>query len=309
MQLNAKHLLTIRDLSAPEIRELVRHAAELKAALKGPGHAKSLAGKSVALIFDKPSTRTRVSFEVGVSQLGGKPLFMTSRDSQLGRDEPLKDTARVMSRYVDAMVVRTFGQNVVEDLAQWGSVPVINALTDLYHPCQVLSDLLTVSEHKGRLEGLTYAWLGDGNNMAHSWLEAAAALGLNLRLAYPPAFMPDQEIVEHARNQGAQITLSHDPREAVAGAHVVNTDVWASMGQEDQAGERRGAFEGFTLDAGLLSLADPAAIVLHCLPAHRGEEISEEVLEGPQSVVWDQAENRLHMQKAIMEALLAPQAS
>ena len=309
MHLNAKHLLTIRNLSASEIRDLVRRAAELKAALKGEGHPKALAGKSVALIFDKPSTRTRVSFEVGVAQLGGKPLFMTSRDSQLGRDEPLKDTARVMSRYVDAMVVRTFGQNVVKDLARWGSVPVINALTDLYHPCQVLSDLLTVKEHLGRLRGLTYAWLGDGNNMAHSWLEAAAALQLELRLACPPDFMPHEDIVAHAREQGAQITLTHDPREAIAEAQVVNTDVWASMGQEDQAGERRRAFEGFTLDAGLLSLADPAAIVLHCLPAHRGEEISEEVLEGPQSVVWDQAENRLHMQKAIMEALLAPQAS
>ncbi|MCF8042096.1 MAG: ornithine carbamoyltransferase [Desulfarculaceae bacterium] len=309
MHLKTKHLLTIRDLSASEIQDLVRRAAELKASLKTPGHEKSLSGKSVALIFDKPSTRTRVSFEVGVAQLGGKPLFMTSRDSQLGRDEPLKDTARVMSRYVDAMVVRTFGQNVVKDLAHWGSVPVINALTDCYHPCQVLSDLLTVSEHLGRLQGLTYAWLGDGNNMAHSWLEAAAALGLSLRLACPPDFMPHEDIVAHARAQGARITLTHDPREAIAGAQVVNTDVWASMGQEDQAGARRTAFEGFTLDAGLLALADPAAIVLHCLPAHRGEEISEEVLEGPQSVVWDQAENRLHMQKAIMEALLAPQAS
>jgi len=309
MHLKTKHLLTIRDLDSSEIRDLVSRAAELKAALKGGGHQMSLAGKSVALIFDKPSTRTRVSFEVGVAQLGGKPLFMTSRDSQLGRDEPLKDTARVMSRYVDAMVVRTFGQNVVKDLAHWGSVPVINALTDRYHPCQVLSDLLTVREHLGRLQGLTYAWLGDGNNMAHSWLEAAAALQLELRLACPPDFMPHEDIVAHAREQGAQITLTHDPREAIAGAQVVNTDVWASMGQEDQAGERRRAFEGFTLDAGLLSLADPAAIVLHCLPAHRGEEISEEVLEGPQSVVWDQAENRLHMQKAIMEALLAPQVS
>lgn len=309
MQLNTKHLLTIRDLRAEEVRGLVQRAADLKAALKGQGHLPSLAGKSVALIFDKPSTRTRVSFEVGVSQLGGKPLFMTSRDSQLGRDEPLKDTARVMSRYVDAMVVRTFGQEVVEELAQWGSVPVINALTDRYHPCQVLSDLLTVREHLGRLQGLTYAWLGDGNNMAHSWLEAAAALGLNLRLACPPDFMPDKGIVAHARERGAEIIITHDPREAIVGAQVVNTDVWASMGQEDQAGARRQAFDGYTLDAGLLALADPAAIVLHCLPAHRGEEISEEVLEGPQSVVWDQAENRLHMQKAILEALLAPQAS
>ncbi|WP_338606619.1 ornithine carbamoyltransferase [Desulfoferula mesophila] len=309
MQLNTRHLLTIRDLNPEEVRELVRRAAELKASLGSPEHPQPLRGKSVALIFDKPSTRTRVSFEVGVTQLGGKALFMTSRDSQLGRDEPLKDTARVMSRYVDAMVVRTFGQSVVEDLAQWGSVPVINALTDLYHPCQVLSDLLTVSEHLGRLEGIAYAWLGDGNNMAHSWLEAAAALKLNLRLACPPNFMPDAGIVAHARERGAEITLTHDPREAIAGAQVINTDVWASMGQEAEAGARLQAFAGYTLDAQLMSLADPKAIVLHCLPAHRGEEISEEVMEGPQSVVWDQAENRLHMQKAIMEALLAPQVS
>jgi ornithine carbamoyltransferase len=309
MKLKTKHLLTIRDLNAAEVRGLVERAAELKAALKGPGHGQPLAGKSVALIFDKPSTRTRVSFEVGISQLGGNTLFMTSRDSQLGRDEPLKDTARVMSRYVDCLVVRTFGQEVVGELARWGSVPVINALTDLYHPCQVLSDLLTVQERFGRLEGLTYAWIGDGNNMAHSWLEAAAALGLKLNLACPDGFTPEPGIVAHAREKGADISLGNDPRQAVEGAQVVNTDVWASMGQEGDASRRRELFAGFTLDAELLSLADPEAIVLHCLPAHRGEEISEEVMEGPQSVVWDQAENRLHMQKAILEALLTPQAS
>ncbi len=309
MQLNTKHLLCIRDLSLEEVRGLVSRAGELKAELKGEGHAKPLAGKSVALIFDKPSTRTRVSFEVGISQLGGNTLFMTSKDSQLGRDEPLKDTARVMSRYVDGLVVRTFGQEVVSELASWGGIPVINALTDLYHPCQVLSDLLTVRERLGRLRGLTYAWIGDGNNMAHSWLEAAAVLGLKLNLACPAGFMPDPEIVAHAQEQGAEINLGHDPRVAVAKAQVVNTDVWASMGQEAEAGQRRGAFAGYTLDAELLSLADPEAIVLHCLPAHRGEEISDEVMEGPQSVVWDQAENRLHMQKAILEALLSTQES
>ncbi|MCF8031533.1 MAG: ornithine carbamoyltransferase [Desulfarculaceae bacterium] len=309
MKLNTEHLLTIRDLSPAEVRGLVASAAELKAALKGAGHEKPLAGQSVALIFDKPSTRTRVSFEVGINQLGGNTLFMTSRDSQLGRDEPLKDTARVLSRYVDGVVVRTFGQEVVSELARWGDIPVINALTDRYHPCQVLSDLLTVQERFGKLDGLTYAWLGDGNNMAHSWLEAAAALGLTLNLACPEGFTPDPEIVAHARDKGAVINLGDDPRQAVAGAQVVNTDVWASMGQEGEADQRVKSFGGYTLDQKLLSLADPEAIVLHCLPAHRGEEISDEVMEGPQSVVWDQAENRLHMQKAILEALLGPQES
>ncbi len=284
---------------------LVERAAELKAALMGPGHGQPLVNKSVAMLFDKPSTRTRVSFEVGISQLGGNILFMTSRDSQLGRDEPLKDTARVMDRYVDGLVVRTFGQEVVEQLAQWGDIPVINALTDKYHPCQVLSDLLTVQEHLGQVEGLTYAWLGDGNNMAHSWLEAAAALGLDLRLACPPGFTPDEDILAYAQEQGASVLLTSDPKEAVAGAQVVNTDVWASMGQEDDASRRLELFRGFTVDNSLLSLASQDAIVLHCLPAHRGEEITEEVIEGPRSVVWDQAENRLHMQKAILEALLS----
>ncbi|MFZ5584417.1 MAG: ornithine carbamoyltransferase [Thermodesulfobacteriota bacterium] len=304
MQLNTKHLLTIRDLSPAEVRGLVARAAELKAGWGQGVRPRPLTDKVVALIFEKASTRTRVSFEVGTAQLGGRSIFMTSRDSQLGRSEPLKDTARVLSRYVDAMVVRTFGQDVVTELAQYAGIPVINALTDRYHPCQVLSDLLTVSERKGRLDGLTYCWLGDGNNMAHSWLEAAAKLGLSLRLACPQGFEPDPEILAHARAQGAAVLLTADPREAVTGADVVNTDVWASMGQEDDALRRRELFNGYTLDAKLLSLAAKDAMVLHCLPAHRGEEVSDEVLEGPQSVVWDQAENRLHMQKAILEALV-----
>jgi ornithine carbamoyltransferase len=305
MQLQTKHLLTIRDLEPGEVLGLVERASELKAALSGAGHGKPLANKSVALLFDKPSTRTRVSFEVGINQLGGNTLFMTSKDSQLGRDEPLKDTARVMERYVDCLVVRTFGQNVVQELARWGGIPVINALTDRYHPCQVLSDLLTVQENLGQVEGLTYAWLGDGNNMAHSWLEVAASLGLNLRLACPPGFTPDEDILAYAQEQGAEVLLTTDPKEAIAGAQVVNTDVWASMGQEEDAARRLQLFEGYTVDNSLLSLASQDAIVLHCLPAHRGEEISEEVIEGPRSVVWDQAENRLHMQKAILEALLS----
>jgi len=304
MRLNTKHLLTIRDLSPDEVRGLVARAAELKAGWPAGIRPRPLADKVVALIFEKASTRTRVSFEVGVAQLGGRTIFMTNRDSQLGRSEPLKDTARVLSRYVDALVVRTFGQEVLTELTRFGDIPVVNALTDLYHPCQVLSDLLTVSEVKGRLEGLTYCWLGDGNNMAHSWLEAAAKLGLSLRLACPEGFRPDPGILAHARARGAEVLLTGDPREAIAGADVVNTDVWASMGQEDDAERRRKLFDGYTLDAKLLSLAAKDAMVLHCLPAHRGEEIGEEVLEGPQAQVWRQAENRLHMQKAILEALV-----
>jgi len=305
MKLATKHLLTIRDLSREEILALVKRAAELKAGWKEGLRPQPLADKTVALIFEKASTRTRVSFETGIGQLGGHSLFLSGRDTQLARSEPLRDTARVLSRYVDAVVVRTFGQEMVEELARWGSIPVINALTDRYHPCQVLSDLLTVSEHKGDPAGLTYAWLGDGNNMAHSWIEAAGRLGFTLKLACPEGYHPDPEIVAHARSQGAEVVVTGDPAQAVRGAQVVSTDVWASMGQEDEAAERARVFSPYRLDAELLAKAEPGAIVMHCLPAHRGEEITEEVLEGPQSVVWDQAENRLHMQKAILEALLS----
>ena len=304
MKINTEHLLTIRDLGKEEIKGLMERAAFLKAGWQKNERPRPLADKTVALIFEKPSTRTRVSFEVAVSQLGGRPLFMNSRDSQLARSEPLRDTARVLSRYVDAVVVRTFGHEVVESLARFGSIPVINALTDLYHPCQVLSDLLTVKEYKGDPEGLSFCWLGDGNNMAHSWIEAAARLGFALRLACPEGYLPDEGVLSHARSLGAEILLTQDPAEAIAGTDVVSTDVWASMGQEDEAKERMKVFSPYGLDEKLLAKADQKAIVLHCLPAHRGEEISEAVLEGPQSVVWDQAENRLHMQKAILEALL-----
>jgi ornithine carbamoyltransferase len=263
-----------------------------------------LQDKTVALIFEKPSTRTRVSFEVATLQLGATSLFMASRDTQLARSEPLADTARVMSRYVDAMVVRTFGHEVVEGLSCHATVPVINALTDRYHPCQVLSDLLTVSEKLGKVKGVKYCWIGDGNNMAHSWLELAGCLQLDLSLACPRGFDPDPGIVEHAISQGARVSLGHDPAQAVQGAQVVSTDVWASMGQEADAERRRRAFSGFTVDQDLMQKAAPQAMVLHCLPAHRGEEISEQVIESPQSAVWDQAENRLHMQKAILEALM-----
>ena len=304
VKLQSKHLLTIRDLEAGEVFGLIERAAALKQGWQDRYTPAALANKSVALIFEKPSTRTRVSFEMAVVQLGGHAMFMPSHETQMARSEPLADTARVMSRYVDALVVRTYGQEVVEELAAQGTIPVINALTDLYHPCQVLSDLLTVQEQLGNVTESVYCWLGDGNNMAHSWIEAAACLGFELRLACPQGFLPDEAVMASAQERGAKVSLSNDPQQAIQGAQVVSTDVWASMGQENQAQTRQQAFAGFTLDEALLGLADPKAIVLHCLPAHRGEEISEEVLEGPHSVVWDQAENRLHMQKAILEALV-----
>jgi ornithine carbamoyltransferase len=304
VKLDSKHLLTIRELETGEVFGLVERAAALKRGWKNGYAPQALAAKSVALIFEKPSTRTRVSFELAVVQLGGHAMFMPSSQTQMARSEPLADTARVMSRYVDAMVVRTYGQEVVEELAARGDIPVVNALTDKYHPCQVLSDLLTVQEQLGNLVDPIYCWLGDGNNMAHSWIEASACLGFELRLACPKGFLPDAAIMKSAQERGAKISLVNDPKEAIQGAQVISTDVWASMGQEEEAKTRQQAFAGFTLDSGLMALADPKAIVMHCLPAHRGEEISEEVLEGPNSVVWDQAENRLHMQKAILEALV-----
>jgi ornithine carbamoyltransferase len=258
------------------------------------------------MIFEKASTRTRVSFEVGAFQLGAAAITLSSRDMQLGRGEPIKDTARVLSRYLDALVVRTFEHAKIEEMAAHASVPVVNALTDASHPCQLLADLLTVAERFGadalRRADLEVAWVGDGNNMANSWLEAAAVLGFHLRLACPAGYDPDAALLARA---GARARVVREPRDAVRGAHVVNTDVWASMGQEAEAEERRRRFAGYIVDRPLLAVADPKAIVLHCLPAHRGEEIAEDVLEGPQSAVFDEAENRLHAQKALLELFLA----
>jgi len=255
------------------------------------------------MIFAKSSTRTRVSFEVGAYQLGGHALFLSSRDIQLGRGEPIRDMARVLSRYVDGIMIRTFDQPDVEELARFSTVPVINGLTDLQHPCQILADLLTVREAIGGWENKVVAWIGDGNNMAHSWLDAAGVLGFELRLACPSGYQPDPAIL--ARSQArTRVVLTDDPAEAAAGAHVVNTDVWASMGQEAEQAERELAFKGFIVDAALMRRAASGAIFLHCLPAHRGEEVSDEVIEGAQSRVWDEAENRLHVQKALMAILM-----
>jgi ornithine carbamoyltransferase len=295
-----RHFLAIPDFSKPELLAVFDLAARMK---RGDYRDKPLAGKTLGMIFAKSSTRTRVSFEVGAFQLGGHALFLSSRDIQLGRGEPIKDTARVLSRYVDGIMIRTFDHADVEELARYGSIPVINGLTDLLHPCQVMADLLTVREALGGWDDKVIAWVGDGNNMANSWINAAGSLGFELRLACPQGYEPNAEILR--RNQSkATITLTHDPREAVRGADVVNTDVWASMGQEGEQVERARAFQGYIVDESLLKMANPDAIFLHCLPAHRGEEVSEGVIEGVQSRVWQEAENRLHVQKAILATLM-----
>jgi ornithine carbamoyltransferase len=295
-----RHFLAIPDLKPSELADLFELAAEMKS---GRYRELPLAGKTLGMVFAKSSTRTRVSFEVGAYQLGGHALFLSSRDIQLGRGEPIRDTARVLSRYLDGIMIRTFDHSDVEELARYSSVPVINGLTDQLHPCQVLADLFTVREHLGGWDGKVVAWVGDGNNMANSWINAAGTLGFELRLACPRGYEPSRELLDRNR-AAATIIVTGDPREAVRGAHVVNTDVWASMGQEEEQAVRARAFAGYIVDERLMRLADPDAIFLHCLPAHRGEEVSDEVIEGPQSRVWDEAENRLHVQKALMATLM-----
>ena len=300
-----RHFLALRDYSKQELDALLALAAELKQQQRSGTPHPILAGKTLAMIFEKASTRTRISFEVGMFQLGGHALFLSSSNSQMGRGEPIKDSARVMSRYCDGVMIRTFGQEIVDEFAAYSSVPVINGLTDLYHPCQIMADLQTVIEHKGGYQGLVFAWVGDGNNMANTWIEAAAIFGFTLNLACPEGYDPDPEVLAWAREKGqCPITVYRDPLQAVAGADVVNTDVWASMGQEQEQREREKAFAGYCVDTTLMAAASKEAIVLHCLPAHRGEEISDAVIEGSHSVVWDEAENRLHIQKAIMATLM-----
>ena len=268
---------------------------------------KPLAGKALAMIFMKSSTRTRVSFEVGATQLGGTAHFLSPRDVQLGRGEPIADTARVLDRYVHGIMIRTFAHADAETLAEYARVPIINGLTDLSHPCQILADVLTVKQHLGDVRGKTVAWIGDGNNMANSWIEAAAHLGFRLNLACPEGYDPDKSFLDAGVASG-QVHVMRDPREAAAGADVITTDVWASMGQEEEQAKRALAFAQYRVDAPLMALAAPHAIFLHCLPAHRGEEVTADVLDGPQSMVWDEAENRLHIQKAIMAALMGNEA-
>ena len=295
-----RDFLAIPDFSTDELHALFDLAQRMS---RGRYKKKPLAGKSLAMIFMKSSTRTRVSFEVGAWQLGGHALFLSPRDVQLGRGEPIADTARVLSRYVDGIMIRTFAHAEIEELATYADVPVINGLTDWLHPCQVLADLLTVRQHLGGWKGKRIAWIGDGNNMANSWIHAAYRLGFDLVLACPEGYDPDASLIERARTN-AEVRLVRDPKEAADGAHVINTDVWASMGQEDEQLTRANAFRGFIVDEALMQRASKDAIFLHCLPAHRGEEVDAAVIEGKQSRVWDEAENRLHVQKAIMAVLM-----
>lgn len=299
-----KHLLKLLDLSGEEITKILALADQLKYELKhGIPHPK-LAGKTLGMIFQKSSTRTRVSFEVGMTQLGGYPLFLSASDMQIGRGEPIMDTARVLSRYLDGIMIRTFEQKEVEDLAEYGSIPIINGLTDFAHPCQVLADLMTIREHLGILNGLKMTYVGDGNNMANSLIVGALKTGMSISVATPKGYEPSSSILDFAKEyDGFEIT--NDPLKAAENADVVITDVWASMGQEDEAEERKKIFMGYQINSELMSKAKSTAIVMHCLPAHRGEEISEEVFEKHADVIFDEAENRLHAQKAVLVTLMA----
>ena len=300
-----RDVLTLRDLTRSDLDEVLSLAAALKQE-RGEGHRRPLlAGKKLALVFQKPSLRTRATFDIGMTELGGSTLFLGPDEVQLGARETPADCARVLCRLVDIIAVRTFAQNIVAEMARFGSVPVINALSDLYHPCQVLADLLTLQECKGRLEGLRVAFVGDGNNVVHSWLLAAEKLPFRFTLACPEGFEPDRGILDSVMAAGADVAVTHDPAEAVSGADAIYTDVWASMGQESEAGARQDAFAAFQVNRELVARARDDVVVMHCLPAHRGEEITDEVIEGPHTVVFDQAENRLHAQKALMVWCLA----
>ncbi len=295
------HFLTLRDLTSQQCRDLIQRAIELKSLVKSDTPHNLFPNKVMGMIFDKSSTRTRVSFETGMVQFGGHAIFLSPRDTQLGRGEPIEDSARVLSRMVNIIMIRTFAHETIERFAEYSSVPVINALTDMYHPCQLLADVQTYYEHRGDIRGKTVAWIGDGNNMCHSYINAAVQYDFTLNIATPAGFEPDQAVLKAA---GDRVNLTQDPKAACENADVVTTDVWASMGQEREQQQRVQAFADFQVNAELMSLANKDALFLHCLPAHRGEEVAAEVIDGPQSVVWDQAENRLHAQKALIELLL-----
>jgi ornithine carbamoyltransferase len=304
-----KDLLAISDLLPKDIEKILNRSAALKKMLRqGKAHEK-LKGKSLGMIFEKSSTRTRVSFEVGMYQLGGRSLFLSSNDLQIGRGEPIADTARTLSRYLDGIMIRTFAQKTVEELARYASIPVINGLTDLHHPCQALADLFTIREKRKKLKGLKLAYVGDGNNVANSLIQACVAVGMHFSIASPSGYELDPVILREARTaarrSGSNIMATSDPYHAVKDADVVYTDVWASMGQEAEHAKRVKAFRGYQVDRNLMRTARRDALVMHCLPAHRGEEIAAAVIDGPQSVVFDQAENRLHTQKAVLEILMS----
>jgi len=300
--MTARHFLTLLDLSSEELRELMARARELKQWQHEGRIFEPLKHKMLAMVFEKSSTRTRVSFETGMVQLGGHAMFLSPRDTQIGRGEPIEDSARVLSRMVDAIMIRTFEHSKVELLARYSAVPVINALTDQYHPCQLLADMLTWFERRGDIRGATVAFIGDGNNMCHSYINAASRFDFRLNIAAPPGYQPDPAIVAAG---GDKISLVADPLLAARDADLVVTDVWASMGQEDEQAKREQAFAGFQVNGELMAQASGDALFMHCLPAHRGEEVTAEVIDGPQSVVWDEAENRLHAQKALLELLLS----
>ncbi|MFZ5755418.1 MAG: ornithine carbamoyltransferase [Pseudomonadota bacterium] len=296
-----RHFLTLLDLSPEELRVLIARAIELKGMQRRGEIYEPLKNRVLGMIFEKSSTRTRVSFESAMIQFGGGSIFLSPRDTQLGRGEPIEDSARVLSRMVDVVMIRTFGHEKVEAFAAYSHVPVINALTDQHHPCQLLADIQTFVEHRGDIRGKTVAWIGDGNNMCNSFIHAAAQFDFRLNIACPAGFEPDAELL---KKYASRITLGHDPKAAVKGAHLVVTDVWASMGQEDEQEARAKKFHDFQVSPALMDLAAEDALFMHCLPAHRGEEVSEDMLDDPRSVVWDEAENRLHAQKALLEFLL-----
>ena len=308
MSLYGRDFLSIQEWSTEELEQVLDLAADLKEKQQRREEHPILRGKTLGMIFQKSSTRTRVSFEVGMWQLGGQALFLSANDLQIGRGEPVKDTARVLSRYLDGIMIRTFSHAEVEELAAYADIPVINGLTDRLHPCQAMADLLTIREHKGSLKGLKMAYIGDGNNMVHSLMHGCAKFGMDISVATPTAYEPNAGIVaaakQVAQGTGSRIELTQDVLEAAAGADVLYTDVWASMGMESEQVARQAVFKNYQINQQVLAAADKKAIVLHCLPAHRGEEITEDVLEGPQSVVFDEAENRLHVQKAVMALVM-----
>ena len=296
-----QHFLTLLDIDKPQLHALVQRAIELKAMQVKREPHEFFKNYVMGMIFDKSSTRTRVSFETAMVQFGGHAIFLSPRDTQLGRGEPIEDSARVLSRMADIIMIRTFEHSTVELFAQFSKVPVINALTDMYHPCQLLADIQTYTEHRGDIKGRTVTWIGDGNNMCHSYINAARQFDFKLNIATPKGFEPDEKIMTAA---GDRIALTNDPKAAVENADLITTDVWASMGQEEEQTRRRIAFADFQVDETIMKLADKEALFMHCLPAHRGEEVAAEVIDGAQSVVWDEAENRLHSQKALIEHLL-----
>jgi len=301
-----KNIRTLWDLTKSDCNQLIERALTFKRDRTSFSTYRPLSGQSMGLLFEKASTRTRISFETAMNQLGGSSIYLNPKDTQLSRNEPIKDTARVLSGYLDILVVRTYAQRIIEEMADWADIPVINALTDSYHPCQILSDVMTVVEKLGSYKGLKFAWIGDGNNVAHSWINIAGILGLNLVLACPDNYMPYNEIIQKARQEGiGSIELTTDPVEAASDADVINTDVWASMGQETESEERKKVFKPYQVNASLVSHAKNHVAIMHCLPAHRDEEITDDVLESSNSLVWPQAENKLFMHKAILEALLS----